>query len=88
MADLFQCDKCGTIASKDGKRARLILQELGPDGNPHPAHYNRKAEVCGGCFDNLKVMMNRAAPVKPSFAEASDITREASAIVPTAGERS
>lgn len=77
MADLFRCDKCHQILAKDGKKGRLIVQELGrADGMPHPALYNRKLELCDDCFLHFKQLMDRHS-VTPSFAEASDITKGA-----------
>lgn len=80
MADLFRCDKCGGLGPKSSKAGRLIIQELGhADQMPHPALYNRKAEVCAICFCELRGSMDRHMPPRPSFEEASDITKEANA---------
>lgn len=76
MADLFRCDRCGAIHPKLGKKGRLIVQELGEaDAMPHPSLYNRKLELCTGCFSHFKQMMDQHSQPVLSFAEASDITR-------------
>jgi hypothetical protein len=78
MADLFRCDKCSRVLSKMGKKGRLIVQELGEaDGMPHPALYNRKLELCAGCFSDFQQLMDRHAHDVPTFGEASDITKSA-----------
>lgn len=78
MADLFRCDKCHHVLPKIGKKGRLIVQELGEgDGMPHPALYNRKLELCAGCFLHFQQLMDQHSSVVPSFGEASDITRSA-----------
>lgn len=75
--DLFRCDKCKTILFKSSKKGRLIVQELGEnDGLAHPALYNRKLDLCLICFDGFRNMMDPIAE-RPSFAEASDITKAA-----------
>lgn len=79
MADLFRCDRCGTIHPKLGKKGRLIVQELGEgDGMPHPSLYNRKLELCDGCFVHFQGVMNQHNRDMPTFTEASDITRSTS----------
>lgn len=81
MADLFKCDKCGVVGPKMSKAGRLILQELGEaDQMPHPSLYNRRAEVCAVCFEQLRMATDKHMP-RPTFVEASDITRDANAIV-------
>ena len=78
--DLFCCDKCKLIAPKGAKRGRLIVQELGEgDGMAHPALYNRKLELCTGCFRVFKGRMDQTAR-RPTFEEDSDITRDAAAM--------
>lgn len=58
MAHLFQCDKCGKLSQPHTMQGRLILQEV-RGGQTHVSYYNRKAEVCGECFSQLKTLMNR-----------------------------
>lgn len=75
MADLFRCDKCNSIHPKTGKRGRLLVQELGEnDGMPHPALYNKKLELCDGCFAFFRKSMDEETKETLSFKEASDIT--------------
>lgn len=83
--DLFRCDKCKTIMLKAAKKGRLIVQELGDnDGMAHPALYNRKLELCVNCFEGFRSMMDPIAP-RPTFEEASDITRSAASCVALIG---
>lgn len=77
MADLFRCDKCKRLGKLDEKKGRFIVQELGPDGNPHPSFYNRKLEVCGTCLEDLKESVQRTVNTTGlSFPEANAIVRE------------
>ncbi len=83
--DLFRCDKCKTIHLKSAKKGRLIVQELGEnDGMAHPALYNRKLELCFACFEGFKATMDQTAQ-RPTFEEASDITRSAASSVAMIG---
>ena len=77
MADVFQCDKCKRLLHPQVKSGRMILQELGPDGMPHTGLYNRKAEVCRSCFEEMQRIMNATAP-KPDMPQAHGIMTEAS----------
>jgi len=76
MADLFRCDKCGRIGRASEKKGRLIVQELGSDGLAHPALYNRKAEVCEGCFTEVCRTMHDPSGKRPTLEESSAIVRE------------
>lgn len=79
MADKFECDKCGKQGPMAMKRGRLIVQELN-NGMPHPSLYNRKAELCESCMQQLKTSM-RGTPGPASMAESQGICAEASLAV-------
>lgn len=75
MADLFRCDKCGIIGHNSDKAGRLIIVEIGPDGQPHPTLYNRQADVCAPCFLELRQTMDQIHKPTPSFEDAATIVR-------------